>query len=265
MKTLYSPYSSPEAIVAWGADGGGKTDAALQWAKACPDMHVEALQCDHNRALEYMLEHNTRFNDGQVGNVNVASVDPYEWEDWPDAIDEVVKRCPKGGLIILDALDTGWGAVQADYLYKDRGLDTEEYYQAVRDNRRENGMNQLTEWPVVNSRWAKVVWKPLRRRKGHIIITCGEKKLGEKEDARTRAQYGAFGVKPAGPNQMAHWPHASLRFVPTRGMEEPPEMFTAKDRSGKEFGGTMRSFPLQYLKGVVGWKFAETETGEADG
>jgi len=255
---LQCPWRTPERILNYGGQGSGKSNAILAVARRCPQSTFYVIDADmsesYNRALD--MEYS------DLTNVVVLRVDP---DDFMQML-HTVKALRELGLIgrddwlVVDSMTSPWGSVQGWFIDELFGMDDDEYFIAVREEKLNAGAKKGTplaqfegfmDWPVINKRYARLT-SEIYKCKGHLYLTAEAAPLSKDDDSYVRDLFGGFGVKPSGQKRLGYGPSTVMLLTQRRNGYE---MSTVKDRNRiKVRDQVFVDFGADYLQRVAGWK-----------
>ena len=257
-----------ERILAEGMKGTGKS---YQWLKLARYLHKQgngvSFRCiDTDQAIERMLE--SEFPDlipEEGGNVYLYPV--YEWPEYQEAKNILLKESKQGDWNVIDMADNAWKAVQTFFVSEVYKKDIGDYFLQARIDLRAKGdktakgkeaknlqpMKGWIDWPVVNKLYDDFMLPIIYQSKAHLYMTAGVDVISSDDDSETRDLYGPFGVKPRGQKNLAHQVHTE--FLMQQGDRQGKwEITTIKDRGRRYYDhAPLISLPHQYFIGVVGW------------
>ena len=257
-----------ERILVEGMKGTGKTFHLLKIARYCLKQGNSASFriIDTDDSYERMLEE--EFPDlipEEGGNVYVYPV--YEWPEYKETKDILLKESQQGDWNVIDMADNAWKAVQSFFVSEVYKKDIGDYFLqaridlAARGDKTTKGkeaknlqpMKGWIDWPVVNKLYDDFMLPLVYRSKAHLYMTAGVDVISDDDDRATRDLYGPFGVKPRGQKNLAHQVHTEFLFQ--QGDRQGTwEITTIKDRGRKMYDhAPLLDLAKQYYVGVVGW------------
>jgi hypothetical protein len=252
---LESPHGFRERMVLFGGGGVGKTTAILTIARRITKGKLWIIDNDFSYAYERALQ--TDFKDVSPARVEVIEVGD-SWQDMRDALDRVLlEGNPDEDWLIVDSISPTWDAVQSWYAQTVMNDTFAGYMTELRAK-----VNDMTEfnkilaadgrWQFINKEYFDGFYGPIRRWRGHMILTAEAKSLSSQADAEEKELYGFLGVAPVGQKRLKHIAHTNLYLAkPGQGSYV---LTTVKDRNRAEQERLpINDFALDYLRGVAGW------------
>lgn len=257
-----------ERILVEGMKGTGKTFHLLKLARYCLKQGNGAVFriVDTDDSYYRMLE--TEFPDlipEEGGNVYVYPV--YEWPEYVEAKNILLKEAQQGDWNVIDMADNAWKAVQSYFVAEVFKKDIGDYFLMARKELAAHGdktakgkearnlqpMKGWTDWVVINAMYDSFMLPIIYKGKAHLYMTTGVDVVSKDDDEDTRDLYGPFGVKPRGQKNLAHQVHTEFLFQ--QGDRQGKwEITTIKDRGRRQYDhAPLLDLPKQYFVGVVGW------------
>lgn len=249
---LHSPHERVyERLLCYGQEGAGKTRNWLDiawWAqKTGSDAQFYALDTDN--AVPMMLT-----SEKFAGLTNVHDVLVSDWDEFVAAKEEVTPKLRPHDWLVIDQVGWGWGWLQDKWTRMRYGATSAEHWAswAVK-GAKGNALEGDTDWGQINRFWRDFSG-PLMRLQANLFCTAAAKKVGERDSAQIRKDYGRLGFRPEGQKDIGHLFHGILYAQPV-GSDEWV-INTAKDRGDRKYleGEVVKSFTRSYLMGVAGWK-----------
>lgn len=254
--TLESTLPFKERILLFGGGGVGKTTAVLSVARRVTKGKFWVIDNDFSYAYERALA--TDFADVDRSRIELIEVGD-GWEDMKAALERVLAESTSNDdWLIVDSLSPTWDAVQSWFSQTVIGSSFSEYIVELRA--KVSDMSEFNKilaadgrWQFINKEYFEGFYGPLRRWKGHYILTAEGKALSGQADEEEKELYGHLGVAPVGQKRLKHLCHTNL-YLAKKG-HGAFVMTTAKDRNREDQERVeVKDFALDYLRGVAGWK-----------
>lgn len=247
---------APERILAFGAEGAGKTYA---WFCVAIKTTGHFYVLDTDMTVDPFLD-GGRFD---AAADRITSFVPMEFGEALDQAAQWRKEATKDDWLVIDRLDWAWEAAQDEFSDRVFGVDSDEHFLAYREQveaKKADGKKSskspfdgMQDWPTIKKRHARLI-KTLLTWPGHVYVTTAEKEVNQDfDDADTFRQYGRIGAKPAGEKKNGHAMRTVLRFQGNN--PQTWRVTTVKDRERDQLDGKgVSDFAMDYLKKVAGWK-----------
>jgi AAA domain len=247
----------PERILAFGPPGSGKTTNWLdiaKWAEQTgSDSQFYVLDTDFSvdRMLISYPEISKRVH------ISVG----YDWDDYSTFLHLVSNKATPADWVVVDFIGSAWATVQSYFTEQVFKQDIADYFLQARKelgaNKSLSTLDGWTDWSVINALYKKWVNPLLFKGRYHLYATAkGDSLSSDKkptEDASTRQLFLPLGVKPVGQKDLAFQFHTVLL---TNRSREARTITSVKDRERGELAGVpVKSFVMDYLVKVGGWKF----------
>lgn len=257
--TYQTTMRTRERILAFGAQGTGKSNAILTVAAKTPTAQFHVIDNDYsesyNRALD--LEYQS------CDNVIVHRTDPDNWAELRDTVADVVPQVGVDDWLVVDSMTPTWAAVQSWFISEVHGQDEDAYFMEVRkakqaakkDSKSLGALEGWMDWPVINRAY-KRLYSMLQGCKGHLYMTAEMRSISEDDDKEVRGRFGPYGVKPDGQKRLGYFPSTVLLFTKSRAGEYA--LTTVKDRNRVELEAEgFENFLKDYMVKVAGWKMTK--------
>jgi DNA polymerase III delta prime subunit len=243
-----------ERILLMGPWGVGKSTAILNIAEMMEQTNAEGTV--HVVDTTYEAERNLQ---GQT-NTEIHSVET--WDEYISAVKRIREVGGPSDWLAVDRIDPVWDQAQAGYSEKAFGKDIDqwflEYKAAGKEGHAFSG-EYGTNWVAIK-RMYEAFMTEVMRFKGHVIATAKavpvqepnrDGKGGDNPDLR--AEYGKFGVRPAGEKNLGFMFHTVLLLSEVKQGEYT--YTTVRDRRREQQKSrSLTGFVPSYLIGVAGWK-----------
>lgn len=262
---MKSPPGSRERIIAFGAQGAGKTRAWLDVARMHQLRGSDAVfhVFDTDDAVGDMI-YGERFRDLN----NVHTMVCTQWSDFEEGLEKIRSEIrPYHDWIVCDLADKPWSAATAHYVRDAYGMSLHQLLIQQRHettaagakpkspqdpHRSKFGGLEGGEWSEINSfylPWAQDIFLTV---KTHVFFACPLATVDDRADAQTKAMYGRFGVKPVGNKHLGYQARTVLKFD---HFGDQRTMVTVKDRERTQLSGEpIGDFAISYLKNIGGWE-----------
>lgn len=273
---LQSPSPQPEKILLAGAPGSGKTHAIVDVAKKCLGDGQTMTIVDTESHVPVLLEaagivpDQTWWGDELVDegddDTGIKVVWARDWVEERAAIKGALENAGRGDWVCVDSITPPWADVQSWWVGEVTGGEEygDWYARIIKEGRdtgkRDEGAGaQLGEWKIINSQWNTYVLKPLMRTSGHLLVTSHVKSINPEHDgAGVKGIWGPFRAKADTQKQVAHLVRTVVGVERVSGAGGGWVATVLKDQGRTEPGDVprvdMKSFALDYLKGVAGWQ-----------
>lgn len=243
-----------ERILLMGGWGVGKSTAIADIAEKI-DSRVYVIDTTYEAERNYP----------GLDNVVVSTV-----ETWDDYITGVRKATIKGGRddwLAIDRIDPVWDQAQNGFIEKVFGKTADAWFIEFRAEQSghplagEYGMN----WAVIKKMYGAFMTEVLRF-KGNVIVTARADPVqmpnrdgSGGDSAEVRAEFGKFGVKPAGEKNLGFLFHTVLLLAEPRQGEWT--YTTIRDRNRPQMKNEpMKGFTESYLVAVAGFNTTQSES-----
>lgn len=273
---LQAASPQPEKILLAGAPGSGKTHAIVDVAKKCLTDGQTMTIVDTESHVPVLLEAagivpdetwwgGEKVDEGGDGT-GITVVWARDWVEERDAISGALGNARRGNWACVDSITPPWADVQSWWVDEVTGGEeyADWYARIIKEGRdagkRDEGAGaQLGEWKIINAQWNGYVLKPLMRCAGHVLVTAHVKSINPEHDgAGVKGIWGPFRAKADTQKQVAHLVRTVVGVERNSGAGGGWTATVLKDQGRTEPGEAprheMRSFALDYLKGVAGWE-----------
>lgn len=273
---LQSPSPQPEKILLAGAPGSGKTHAIIDVAKKAlvagqtmrivdTESHVPVLLEAAGITPDETWWGGEKVDEGGDGTGIIVTW-ARDWVEERVAIQGALTASTRGDWVAVDSITPPWADVQSWWVGEVTG--GEEYgdwYARIIKEGRDSGRKdegagaQLGEWKIINAQWNTYVLKPLMRAAGHVVVTAHVKSINPEHDgAGVKDIWGPFRAKADTQKQVAHLVRTVVGLERQGGAKGGWVATVLKDQGRTEPGEVprldVRSFALDYLKGMAGWQ-----------
>lgn len=247
-----------EQILLMGGWGAGKSTAISDIAR---NISGRVYVID----TTYEAERNYHGQD----NVIVERVE--QWDDYLAGIRKATVRGTRDDWLAVDRVDPVWDSAQNGFIEKVFGKTADAWFVEFRAESSghplagEYGMN----WAVIKKMYGAFMTEVMRF-KGNVIVTARADQIQNPnrdgsggDSTEIRAEFGKYGVKPAGEKNLGFLFHTVLLLAEPRQGEWT--YTTIRDRNRPQMKGeTMKSFCESYLIPIAGWTTSETESNDGD-
>ena len=274
---LQSPSPNPEKILLAGSGGAGKTNAVIDVARKCLADGQTMYVIDTEGAVPVLLESaGLELAEDWWGDEKVAEGDGqiirYWARDWVEeraAIKGSMESAGRGDWVVVDSITHPWADVQSWWIGEvSGGREMGDWIaQLVGSSRnagkRDEGVGEmLKEWKVINAQWGSYVRKPLMTTRGHVLVTAHAKSINPEHDkADVKSMWGPFRAKADAQKMLGHDVRTIVGMEQRGGAKGGWGMVVLKDWGRTEPGEALRldvkSFAMDYLKGVAGWQMTK--------
>jgi hypothetical protein len=256
--------SVPERYLITGHFGSGKSECAARWAKRYRDEGIPGTFYWINTDIYGTVQRvNERWSDWQD---NIVWTDVKDWLSLGDASTEYQERATSDDVIVLDSAEKAWTWVR-DYW---------DYLKAVKAGvlpRRDDPFGFVPQnedkgkWDPINAAYQR--WfVPLLddQNPGHLIVTSPSQplkyeterngKITPGDDKRVIAEFGRFGIRPAGQKFLGFNLHSVFLAAHAK---DGYTLTTMKDRGGRPYlqdapVDDLMDFTRVVLEDTAGWK-----------
>lgn len=258
---LRPAFPAPERILAFGPAGSGKTTAWLDIARwsARTKSPAKFYILDTDFAVARMITSYPEIHD------RVEVFPGYDWNDYMAFQKYVLKNATKDDWVVIDFFGSSWSAVQQHFIEEVFHKEIGDYFLQARkslskDDKSLSALDGWTDWSVVNGLYRQWVNPLLYKGTYHLYATAQSDQLSSDkkptESADMRAALVRFNVKPKGQKDMFYQMHTVL-LTGRDNRTGNRTLTTIKDREREEMqGATVKSFTMDYLQTVGGWKLA---------
>lgn len=243
-----------ERILLMGPWGVGKSTAALNIA--------QTMEKTKGEGTLYVIDTTYEGERNFVGQANVRVNTVENWDEYIQAIRSVRETSGPNDWLVVDRIDPVWDQAQAGYSEKAFGKNIDdwfvEYKAAGKEGHAFSG-EYGTNWVAIKRMYGAFM-SELMRFKGHVLATASVVNISEPnrdgkggDSTELRAEFGKFGVRPAGEKNLGFMFHTVLLLSEPR-----PGQYvysTVRDRRREQQKAReMTGFVTSYLIGVAGWK-----------
>lgn len=244
-----------ERILLMGGWGVGKSTAATTIARYAASTKSDA----RLYVLDTTYEAERNFMDNP-GNVEIATVET--WDDYMKSIKAFRAKAKPTDWLVVDRIDMVWDQAQQGYSEKAFGKEIQDWFVEYRKDHTSGhafsgdyGVNWVTIKRMHSAFMTEVMRFP-----GNVLVCAKSENVvqpnrdGKGGDSpEVRAEFGRFGVRPAGEKNLGFMFHTVLLLSSPKQGEWV--FTTIRDRMREQVKAKpMKDFVSSYLIGVAGWK-----------